>query len=366
MERKNIHNEELEMTGAFVAFHNSWKGAAWMGDLQKKFDETMGKDNRILSTVKLDDNAQDVLYNHPEINRLFAGLLDSYDDLPYRPDTAFDFCWRALEILMEMFREHFQWTATESRSKIFKDICGKIEEYFATNNQMSAKIQQLNSHCPVSAIRFMLQRLVDTDNLYEPEDITEVKDSLIVDEQYDNVSKRVKNTLGDFYEPFCEKYYRRAIVDKGTATKPKPTTVNTDITADNQYKATGLFKKYLIEGKSISIGIKSKDSDGNETIEYKEYFFSTAQIAELIISGILYTSRCYRFHGDYFSPFKSNRSSLAHYYEYYYFLIYTYAMFWYLLYCYLDINGIEKFFSLDTVNECVERCLKKLDKLPNA
>ena len=366
MNKNSVDKDELEMTGAFVSFHNSWKGEAWMGDLQKKFDETMGKDNRILSTVKLNDNAQTVLYNNADINRLFAGVLDSYDDLPYRPDTAFDFCWREFEILMEMFGGYFNWKATESRSKKFEDICSKIEEYFAVNSKMAETMKQLNSHCPASAIRFMLQRLVDTDNLYEPEeDITELKDSLIVEDQYDSVSKRVSTTLGDFYELFCNKYYKRETIDKGTANRPRPTIVNTDLSADNQYKATRLFKNYLIEGKSLSIEMLSKDSNGDDVIEYKAYTYSTSKIAELIISGILYTSRCYRFHGDYFSPFKSNLSNLTRYYEYYYFLIYTYAMFWYLLYIYTDINGIEKFFTLDAVNECVERCLKRLDKLPN-
>ena len=350
MERKTVYKEELEMTGAFVAFHNSWKGAAWMGDLQRKFDETMGKDNRILSTVKLDDNAQDVLYNHPEINRLFAGLLDSYDDLPYRPDTAFDYGWRAFEILMSMFSEHFNWQPKESMSKMFSDICGIITGHFANNNDMSATIRNLNEHCPISGISFMLQRLVNTDLLFEPDDITKVKDTLIVEEQYEYVAKRVANAMGkEFYNDFCEKYYRQDQIPY----KNGMVTVNIDLEPNNKRRACLLIKKYLITERKITL-LKEYDA------------FTTAKVMELIISGILYTSRCYRFHGDYFSPFKSNRSSLAHYYEYYYFLIYTYAMFWYLLYCYLDINGIEKFFSLDAVNECVERCLKKLDKLPNA
>ena len=351
MERKNINAEELEMTGAFVAFHNSWKGAAWKGDLQKKFDEVLGKDNRILSTVKLQDNAADVLYHNPEINRLFAGLLDSYDDLPYRPDTSFDFCWRAFEILMSMFSGHFNWKANESQSKRFSDICGKIEEYFAADSKTYSSIKNLNEHCPLNAIRFMLQRLVDTDNLPEPDDITEEKDSLIIEEQYDNVSKRVNNTLGAFYGDFCHKYYKQDNIDKGTALKPKLTLVNVDLSVENMRKASLLIKKYFLTERTIILS--------------STYNFPTAKVIELIISGILYTSRCYRFHGDYFSPFKSNRSSLSHYYEYYYFLIYTYAMFWYLLYCYLDIEGIDKFFTIDAVNDCVERCLKKLDKLPN-
>lgn len=351
MENMNINSEELEVTKAFVAFHNSWKGAPWIGDLQKKFDEVMGKDNRILSTVKLQDNAADVLFKNAEINRLFAGVLDAYDDLPYRPDTAFDFCWRAFEILMLMFSNHFNWKPNESQSKKFADICGLIEKTFALNSKMYPSIKTLNEHCPLSAIRFMLLRLVDTDNLPEPDHITEVIDSLIVEEQYDNVSKRVKNALGDFYDDFCKKYYTQDTIDKGTPAKPKPMLVNVDLSAENMRKASRLMKKYFLSETTIVLSTS--------------YNFSTAKVIELIISGILYTSRCYRFHGDYFSPLKSNRSSLSHYYEYYYLLIYTYSMFWYLLYCYLDIEGIEKFFTLDAVNECVERCLKNLDKLPN-
>ena len=40
-------------------------------------------------------------------------------------------------------------------------------------------------------------------------------------------------------------------------------------------------------------------------------------------------------------------------------------MFWYLLYCYLDTEKIEKIFTLDAVNKSVERSLRNLEKLPN-
>lgn len=348
------------MTGAFVVFHNSWKGAAWKGDLQKKFDETMGKDNRILSTVKLQDNAADVLFQNAEVNRLFAGVLDAYDDLPYRPDTSFDFCWRAFEILMQMFGEHFGWQPREFAGKKFADVCSLINDYFPANSKMASTIDALNARCSLVGIRFMLQRLVDTDNLDETDDITEQKDTLIIGNQLKNVISRVKHAVGDdFYVDFCKKYYKQ----KDISEDPRnPKWINTDIAAERIFKASQVIKKFFITG--FEFDLKTKAPEG-VVISDRIYKYSTAKVMELIISGILYTSRCYRFHGDYFSPFKSNRSSLSHYYEYYYFLIYTYAMFWYLLYCYLDIEGIEKFFTLDAVNDCVDRCLKNLDKLPN-
>ena len=360
MERKNINAEELEMTGAFVAFHNSWKGAAWKGDLQKKFDEVLGKDNIILSTVKLQDNAADVLYHNPEINRLFAGLLDSYDDLPYRPDTSFDFCWRAFEILMSMFSGHFNWQPKEFMGKKVADVCSLINDCFPANSKMASTIETLNKKCSLVGIRFMLQRLVDTDNLPEPDDMTEPKDTLIISNQLKNVISRVKYVTGDeFYDNFCKKYYKQKDISEDPRNHKW---INIDIEAERIFKAAQVIKKFFVTG--FRFDLKTNAPDG-VNISDSTYEYSTVKVMELIISGILYTSRCYRFHGDYFSPFKSNRSSLSHYYEYYYFLIYTYAMFWYLLYCYLDIEGIDKFFTIDAVNDCVERCLKNLDKLPN-
>ena len=39
---------------------------------------------------------------------------------------------------------------------------------------------------------------------------------------------------------------------------------------------------------------------------------------ELYVSCVIYSSRCERFHGDYYSPLKSSLADLATYYEYYF------------------------------------------------
>lgn len=358
------------MTEAFVSFHHSWNGTAWTGDLQKLYDDKMGEDKLILSTVKLNDNAKDVLVNNQQLNKLFSSMLDAYDDLPYRPDTSFDFCWRAFEILMSMMADDFGWKkkmkkkkqtkgadgspkdGDDLKSQMFSDVCKKIHSLTTTNTNVEKTLKNLNEHCSMSGINFMLQRLVNTKKR------TVASASLIVEDQYKHVVKRIANAVGyDFYEYFCDEYYDREEKKVGSNEKK----VNTNITADHNHKASRLIKLYLLAGKEITLPPPSKPSSKRK----KFPAFSTAQNMELIVSGILYTSRCYRFHGDYFSPFKSVLSTLNHYYEYNYFLIYTYSMFWYLLYCYLDIHGIDKFFTLDAVNDCVERCLKNLDKLPN-
>ncbi len=60
---------------------------------------------------------------------LFAGMFDSYEVLSYRPDTALIF-------VGVIDGDVWKWSATESRSIIFMDICGKKEECFAVNRMM--------------------------------------------------------------------------------------------------------------------------------------------------------------------------------------------------------------------------------------
>lgn|GEM_PF-6946604 len=341
---------ELDLISALVDYHNSWNGAIWKDDLQNQFDEAMGENKIILSTVKLNDKAKNVLHNNPQLNRVVSSLIDAYDDLPYRPDTAFDFCWRAFEILMGIV------VKGKNLNQKISDTCEKISKLISANSNVGNTIKSLNEHCSYAGIKFFIQRLVDTEKSIHANNI------FIIGDTYDKVIDRVKSVLGKtFYNDFCNTYFVHNAAHE-----------NTDITTDNKRKAVMLIKKYL-----LTDAIPKSSKTTTNPIDFSKYqtLFVNAKKTnikkinvkrmEVIINCILYTSRCFRFHGNYFSPFKSNLSNLTHYYEYYYFLIYTYAMFWYLLYCYLDTEKIEKIFTLDAVNKSVERSLRNLEKLPN-
>lgn len=76
-----------------------------------------------------------------------------------------------------------------------------------------------------------------------------------------------------------------------------------------------------------------------------------------VLSGILYSSRCERFHGDFFSPLKSDRSTLSTYYGQYWLLTVCYMFFWMTVHQYLEKKKVESFFSLDALAESIGKTI---------
>lgn len=328
----NDIDTELEMTRQFVDFFNSWQGNPWHGRLQKEFDEMMKGNRLILRPVKFNKDAADKLYSNAKVNRVFSVLLDLFDDLPYHPDFAFEKCWRALEILEKMCG-----FSGDANARIFA-ACDRISHLFIGSPDAEKVVESLNEACSTRGINFMINKMVDIASL--PVSHT----SLTVEDISQDVNDVVKNVLGEAcYQDFSSKYFAQHERNKAT--------INHGIIYENSRKAMKFVQNFLLTGKEFNL------NDNNYAP------IDLCSRMKLIVGGIISTSYSYRFNGDFFSPLKSDRSKLSHYYEYYYFLIYSYAMFWYLLYCHLE--GDEKFFTLDAVNECIKGCMDNLKGLPN-
>lgn len=394
MERLDLPKKALAMAGDFVYFNNHWDGTPWKSNLQDDFDKKMEGLLPILKPVRFENNAKQVLYENEYINKLMSILLDSYDELPYHPDNAFDSCWRAFEILMSMYdKDVFNMRDNVPMQDLVARTCQEIKSVICTDKDLEDAVENLIAKHSLSGFSFLLNRMVDTDNLpiEDTNDITALNylSSLMIDDQSSQVNKRVKHALGDkLYEAFCNCYFNRKEIAAPTKKEPNKTeTHNVEITGRNRNFGVQCLP-YIMSGRPFTIyktqftpemeKQKAEFQRKNDKLPQdqrkkfvdpreKEGFdgLPLENRLELTISGILYTSRCNRFHGDFYSPFKSSESGLQHYYEYYYFFIYTYEMFWILLKKYLKDNDIDCFFETKSIVSSLNESLKRLERLPN-
>jgi hypothetical protein len=151
---------------------------------------------------------------------------------------------------------------------------------------------------------------------------------LQVKTQHDYVSTRCREILGvDMYDDIKTKY----VVDE-------------NLTADNHRKAERLLW-LIIKGMPVKLD------------EHSYKALCLQERVTYVLSGILYSSRCERFHGDFFSPLKSDRSTLQTYYGQYWLLTVSYMFFWMVVQKYLEKKGVEPFFTLDDLAECVNKTI---------
>lgn len=327
---------EYEQTRLRVKYNNEWPSARWMSPLQ---EELMVKINKAeLKQVFFplfleEDKAVDLLFKDARLNRLLSTLFDMYDELPLRPDTAFDVTWRSLEIVIQFYLQKYYPMALKSNNKR-KPV--SVEHKINTVTDSVFK-SQLNNCKPLMDV---FERLVDKDVSWSALHYIVARmflpGELQVKTQYELVSARCKDILGvNMYDDIKEKY----IVDD-------------KLTADNHRKAERLLH-LIIKGSQITLGKHT----------YHELNLQTR--ITFIISGILYSSRCERYHGDFFSPLKSDRSTLKTYYEQYWLLTISYMFFWMVIHRYLEKEGVESLFSLESLAECINKTIDALTTIMN-
>ena len=302
---------EYEQTRLRVKYNNSWPSEKWISPLQEELLARMDKEGlkQVFYPMALDESrAVDILFEDAELNRLLSTLLDLYDELPLRPDAAFDVAWRALEIaIMFYFKNYDKQVYNDKKASTeekIKRVCNAVFESQLTANEKLMDV---------------FNRLIG-DNVSWGE--------LQVKTQHDYVSARCREILGvDMYDDIKTKY----VVDE-------------NLTADNHRKAERLLW-LIIKGIPVKLG------------EHSYKALCLQERVTYVLSGILYSSRCERFHGDFFSPLKSDRSTLQTYYGQYWLLTVSYMFFWMVVQKYLEKKGVEPFFTLDDLAECVNKTI---------
>lgn len=244
----------------------------------------------------------DYLFANPELNKIHSTTLDTFETLPFRPDISFDSMWRAFEALVIRYAKD-QWSilgnSTDTIATLSR-ICNEaLKPVISHSGKIETSLGKLIKAMPVSIGRFALVRM-----LFDRE--------IKISSQFGYVSQRSRSILGnELYEKFIDRY-----VDNGT------------LLAKNHYSGALKIAR-MVNGERLTFNEKeTKGIPDNKRWEF-------------IISVILYTSRCERYHGDFFSPFMSSLAKMDTYRHWYWLLTITMSFFWILMKKYTDITNPE-------------------------
>jgi hypothetical protein len=303
---------ELQWTKARVEYNNSWPAnGVWFSDIQKAFERYLNENNftQIFEVVKLNDTAKDVLFKQAKLNKLVSGIVDIYDELPYRPDEGFDIAWRSLEIFMN-----------HQRNIAWKNDCDKIPHLIKrTVNDMvmptvkgDRRVKDLwedyLKSVPLSMLVYTILRCY-------------IEHDLAINTQIDKVSERAEDCLTKaLYDDIKAKYKLEEKV------KPEVGVL----------RKAALLLQLILKGEEVEV-------NGSK------YQLAMEKRLEFMLSCVLYTYRCERFHGDYFSPFKSDRANLDTYAFSYYLLSFCYIYLWILIHRHCETYNLGEICSLDSI-----------------
>ncbi len=280
---------------------------------------------QILSTVKMDKTtAFAALASDKQLAKIFSSFLDVYDSLPYHPDLAFDAAWRSLEYSIRVYADR-AWGYKEDKPlhDIFQKISSEVVESLINKEaDLKDTFEYLVSNTSISAARYTIVRL-----FYAKQ--------LSVAPQIKFVRERVEKVLPKDMLEAIEKVYMDG--------EGRMNTRNVKDVARRLIR--------LLNGQDIQIGDTS----------YKP--IPLCDRIELLISGILYTSRCERFHGDIYSPLKSSKTTLLTYYEYYFLALASMLFFWVAFYKLIERNGNDQCVKFSNLKESVITTIDRMNDI---
>ncbi len=327
MTEKN--RRELLWTEKRIAYNNMWpKAGPWHSDVQQMLDEWLkGQEiTQIFEPIKLSEGAKDILFPNAKLNKVVSGIVDIYDELPYRPDEGFNIAWRSLEIFMNHHRS-IAWPgdndkATHLMLRTEKELMMPL---VSKNQRVKEMWERFLSDIPISVLRFAIMRCF-------------IQHDLAITDKTERVSERAKGILTkELYADIKAKYK----LDE---------TVKPD--ADVLRRSSLLLQK-ILRGEKV-------------TVNNNEYTVDLEKRLLFMLSCVLYTYRCERFHGDYFSPFKSDMATLNTYAFSYYLLTFSYVYLWTLIHQFCEWQKLGEICSLanilaaaETMQERMELMIKK-------
>lgn len=307
-----VEKRELEWTEKRIAYNNTWpETGKWYSDVQQMLDGWL-KDygiNQILEPVKLSDGARGVLFPNAKLNKVISGVVDIYDELPYRPDEGFDIAWRSLEIFMNY---HRSITWPDDNDKATHLILRTEKELMMPLINKDQRIKDMweffLNEIPISVLRYAIMRCY-------------IQHDLAITDKAEKVSERAVGILSkELYADIKEKYKFEEDV--------KP---DADV-----LRRSSLLLQRILRGERVTVN----DHAHQVNLEKRLLF---------MLSCVLYTNRCERFHGDYFSPFKSDRAMLDTYAFSYYLLTFSYIYLWTLIYQHCAWKMIGEVCSLESI-----------------
>lgn len=326
MNKEDQNKREWQWTGKRIEYNNAWPDCGmWHSNIQIEFDNWLKQQSlsQIFEVVKLSDSAQQVLYDNAKLNKLFSGILDIYDELPYRPDEAFDIAWRSLEIFMNYHRKT-AWAGESDKTPhlITRTVKDLIMPMVDKDQMLGQMWERFMSFIPLSALKYTIIRCY-------------IEHDLAINTQIDRVSSRAEECL-------TKALYDAIKVQYKFEENVKP--------SNDILRRSSLLLQKILKGDEVSV-------NGHQ------YQLNLCQRLIFVLSCVLYTNRCERFHGDYFSPFKSDRANLDTYAFSYYLLSFCYIYLWMLIYRHCELNKIDEICSLKSILDAANMMNDRLKPL---
>lgn len=254
-----------------LLYNNEWP-SSFLFPVEKKLKKLLDEKNVQQAFIPAKLNAS----KDQEFHSLLGHFLEGLDQLPYRPDVAFDAIWKALDA--EFFRVRNEVSAPQHESR-FESFLNKV-----TSDPNTCKaFFPLADVIPMQTCEFAAKRIL--------------KSKISPDQHSDVFLKRVKACLGDsLYSSFLGKY------EPEWSTSPEKT-----------QRRSGAFLRKLVQGNDLYI---------NE----KKFRLTQDKIASFLISIVMPQFRNERFHGTTFPPFRSSVAKLKTYAHGYFILQVAYAL----------------------------------------
>jgi len=312
--QKRIHYHNVQAKGVTV-----WKEQV-QNVLNQKMDEA--KLFQIFEPLHLNEaTALEILFDEPRLNKIHSMYCDLYEELPYRPDMAFDVVWRSFEVISKYYCGKVLGDASISDADMFHRISNEvILNILKKNSQLEKAFNSIIEAVPDTTLRFVVVRLF-------------VKRELGIHPQLGLIKRRAIDILGeDLYKDFHDTFYDE----------------NDNLPIENHRSAVRKLRSIVL-GEEVALNDKT----------YKALLQENR--IEFIISCILYVSRCERYHGDYMSQFKSSLAKQTTYHNFYFLLTITDLLFWIIMYKFIEHESIPSLFELDKLAECSERRQKNLE-----
>lgn len=322
----NIEEKTLERQ---IGFNNRWPNElevtteAYHLMLQRMEEQGLGQ---LLLAVPVNCKAAFLsLSKDKELAKLFSAYLDLFHFLPLHPDLAFDTIWRSLEYAIKLYAKR-AWGYGADRGivdcfkRVADEVIGpKCKQVPALREAFDALFCEMS----VSLSNYLVARLFYT----KP---------LSVAPQIALVRERAKGVLNEALLTEIQQVY--VLPDGSMDTKG--------------IRDIGRRFARLVRGEDFEFG-------GHH---HQPLDFSTRVL--FMLSVVLYTSRCERFHGDVYSPFKSSIASLNRYYEYYYLTLCSTLFFWCMLEKLIEReDGLIQLVDFGDVKHAVVETLKRMKQV---
>lgn len=259
-------------------------------------------------------------------NIVLSNVMDALDNLPQRPDIAFEFYWKAIDNLFKQLTTTGNNTSKEQLQFAIREVWLKQVNI---NNDLKALFKEITSEIKESSAKYLYKRLFESYNV-----------GTIFEQQPHKNTRQLIIRLRDYHAGISKERVIKLIEYIGSEYGyPNETNYS-------QIHNGSRFLMRLLKGDNLIL---------RNHILVNNNLMSSIQLnmeeqVNLIINGLLYTFRNDRFHGNLISPFRSSYTKFDTYSHPFYCLIWGEL----LLLLLLENMG------LTNMNSIIEHCKNNL------